>query len=53
MQKIVFIIGAQEDYCINSEELLKLNLPNFSLGSQSYLASSIIRLIKLYLLKFE
>ncbi|GAI03199.1 unnamed protein product, partial [marine sediment metagenome] len=51
MQKIVFIIGDQEGKFVNSEELLKLELPNISLGTQSYLASSTIRLIKLYLLK--
>ena len=35
---------------INSKELLELNLPSLSFGTQSYLASSIIRLIKLNLL---
>jgi len=49
-ENIIFIIGSQEDDFINSKELLALNIPNLSLGAQSYLASSVIRLLKLYLL---
>ena len=46
-ENIVFIIGSQEDEFLNSKELLTLNIPNISLGDQSYLASSVIRLLKL------
>jgi tRNA (pseudouridine54-N1)-methyltransferase len=46
---IIFIIGSQEDEFLHSKELRGLNLPSFSLGTQSYLASSVIRLIKLHL----
>lgn len=46
----VFIIGSQDDEFINSKELLALNIPSISLGNQSYLASSVIRLLKLHLL---
>jgi tRNA (pseudouridine54-N1)-methyltransferase len=46
---VIFIIGSQEGKFIDSKELNALNLPNLSLGTQSYLASSAIRLIKLYL----
>ena len=49
-KKIIFIIGSQEDDFINSKELLSLNLPTVSIGTQSYLASSVIRLLKLHLL---
>lgn len=51
-ENIVFIIGTQEDEFINSKELLALNISNISLGNQSYLASSVIRLLKLHLFKF-
>jgi len=44
-----FIIGNQSG--IDSEQLRALNLINVSFGSQSYLASSVIKLIKLYLLR--
>ena len=47
---IIFIVGSQEDDFINSKELLSLNLPTVSIGTQSYLASSVIRLLKLHLL---
>ncbi|MFX0001946.1 MAG: hypothetical protein ACFE9C_02000 [Candidatus Hodarchaeota archaeon] len=49
-EKIVFIIGSQEDEFLNSEELLALKIPTLSLGNQSYLASSVIRLLKLHLI---
>ena len=49
-ENTVFIIGSQHDEFINSEELLALNIPTLSIGNQSYLASSVIRLLKLYLL---
>ena len=49
-EKIVFIIGSQEDEYLNSNEILALQIPTISLGSQSYLASSVIRLLKLYIL---
>jgi len=49
---IIFVIGSQSGEFICSKELLAMEFPNISLGTQSYLASSIIRLIKLYLLKF-
>jgi len=44
-----FVIGNQSG--INSEQLSAFNLINISFGSQSYLASSVIKLIKLYLLR--
>ncbi len=47
---IIFILGSQEDHFLNSDELLALNIPTISLGNQSYLASSVIRLLKLYIL---
>ncbi|MHA1104576.1 MAG: hypothetical protein ACTSPN_02515 [Promethearchaeota archaeon] len=46
----VFIIGDQTGDFMNKKELMGLNLANLSLGEQSYLASSIIRLIKIRLL---
>jgi len=49
-ENIVFIIGSQEDEFINSKELLTLNIPNISLGNQSYLSSSVIRLLKLHII---
>ena len=49
-KNIVFIIGSQEDEYIYSKELSALNIPTISIGNQSYLASSVIRLLKLYLL---
>ncbi len=49
-ERIVFVIGNQSGDFLNSEELFLLKIPNLSLGSLSYLASSIIRLIKLSLI---
>ncbi|MHA1914881.1 MAG: hypothetical protein ACW986_07755 [Promethearchaeota archaeon] len=46
----VFIIGSQEDAFLTSKELRELNLQIISLGTQSYLASSVIRLLKLHIL---
>jgi tRNA (pseudouridine54-N1)-methyltransferase len=48
--KIVFIIGNQIGDIMKLEELKLLNIPRLSLGNRSYLASSVIRLIKLNLL---
>jgi len=50
-QDYVFIIGDQTGNFMNKKELMGLNLTNLSLGKQSYLASSVIRLIKMTLLK--
>lgn len=52
-KKIIFIIGSQEDEFLNSKELLELNIPTISLGNQSYLASSVIRLLKLHLIELQ
>jgi len=49
-ENIVFIIGSQEDEFLNSKELLAFKIPTISIGNQSYLASSVIRLLKLHLL---
>lgn len=49
-QDIVFIVGSQEDEFLNSKDLLALNIPTLSIGTQSYLASSVIRLLKLHIL---
>jgi len=46
-RKIVFIVGNQIEDIMNLEELKALNVPRLSLGNRSYLASSVIRLIKL------
>ena len=46
---LLFIIGDQSGDLLNNKELKKLNLENISLGSQAYLASSTIRLIKINL----
>ena len=48
-KNVIFVIGSQTGEIVNSKELNKLNLSNLSLGTQSYLASSVIRLIKLNL----
>lgn len=48
---LLFIIGSQKDDFLDSEELSKLNIPTLSIGNQSYLASSVIRLLKLNLLE--
>jgi len=50
-KNLVFVIGNQSEDFINSDTFLRLNLMELSLGSQSYLASSVIRLIKLILLR--
>ena len=44
---IIFIIGNQIGDIMNLKELKDLNIPKLSLGTRTYLASSIIRLIKL------
>jgi len=46
---LLFIIGNQTGEMISSEDLMRFNFTRISLGSQSYLASSVIRLIKLNL----
>lgn len=48
---LLFIIGSQKDDFLESDELLKLNIPTLSIGNQSYLASSVIRLLKLTLIE--
>jgi tRNA (pseudouridine54-N1)-methyltransferase len=50
-QWYIFVVGNQTGEIINSNELKALNIPNVCLNNLSYLASSIIRLIKLNLLK--
>jgi len=52
-QNLLFIVGNQSGEVINSMELKALNLASISLGTQSYLASSVIRLIKLHLITLE
>jgi len=47
---VLFVIGSQEDKFLNSKELLTLKIPTISIGNQSYLASSVIRLLKLHIL---
>ncbi|MFX1408127.1 MAG: hypothetical protein ACFFC9_12370 [Promethearchaeota archaeon] len=47
---VVFVIGSQSGEFIESPELKELDLPNLSLGYQSFLASSVISLIKLNLM---
>lgn len=49
-KKLIFIVGNQSGDIMNLEELLAMDLPILSLGKRSYLASSVIRLIKLNLL---
>jgi tRNA pseudouridine-54 N-methylase len=46
-RKIVFIVGNQIGDIMKLEEIKLLNIPKLSLGNRSYLASSVIRLIKL------
>lgn len=46
---LLFIIGNQNGEMINLEELINYKIRRISLGIQSYLASSVIRLIKLNL----
>jgi len=50
MDNLLFILGSQEDKFLDSKELLKLKIPTISIGTQSYLASSVIRLLKLHVL---
>lgn len=50
-KKLLFVVGSQSGDFINSGELFSLNFPTICLGTQSYLASSVIRLLKLYVLK--
>ena len=50
--KALFIIGSQEDDFLDSKAILALNIPTISVGNQSYLASSVIRLLKLHLMAF-
>ncbi len=45
----IFVIGNQSGEIVDSKELFAMNLPTFSLSNKSYLASSVIRLIKLHL----
>jgi tRNA pseudouridine-54 N-methylase len=47
---LLCIIGDQTGELINSSELKGLNLPHFSFGKKSYLASSVIRLVKIALM---
>ncbi|MFX1571930.1 MAG: hypothetical protein ACFFB0_04225 [Promethearchaeota archaeon] len=49
-ENILFIVGSQGGDFIDSKELLALKLPRISLGAQKYLASSVIRLLKLHLI---
>lgn len=49
-ENILFIVGSQEDGFLDSKELLELKIPIISIGNQSYLASSVIRLLKLCML---
>ena len=46
---LLFNIGDQTGDIVNSGEILDLHLPSLSFGARSYLASSIIRLIKIFL----
>jgi len=50
LENVLFVVGSQEDEFLDSKELLDLKIPIISLGNQSYLASSVIRLLKLCLL---
>jgi len=49
-ENIIFIVGSQGGEFIDSKELLVLKLPKISIGTQLYLASSVIRLLKLHLI---
>ncbi|TXT62594.1 MAG: putative tRNA (pseudouridine(54)-N(1))-methyltransferase [Promethearchaeota archaeon] len=48
---LYFIIGNQCEDFINSEAFLNLNIPELSLGTKSYLASQVVRLVKLNIQK--
>ncbi|MFX1311665.1 MAG: hypothetical protein ACFFHD_03495 [Promethearchaeota archaeon] len=50
IKNIIFIVGNQEGDFIESRKLLALKLPRISIGNQLYLASSVIRLLKLHLI---
>ena len=50
INKLLCIIGDQTGDLINSSEIKKLNLPKVSFGKKSYLASSVIRLVKIALM---
>lgn len=50
LENVLFVVGSQEDEFLDSKELLDLKIPIISLGNQSYLASSVIRLLKLCML---
>ena len=50
IDNLLFIVGSQEDGFLDSKELLELKIPMISIGNQSYLASSVIRLLKLCML---
>ena len=47
---VIFIVGNQSGDILNLEEMLAFDLPFLSFGNRSYLASSVIRLLKLHLL---
>lgn len=49
---MIFVIGSQSGEFISSKGLSAMDFTNVSLGPQSYLASSVIRRIKLYIMKF-
>jgi tRNA (pseudouridine54-N1)-methyltransferase len=53
MNDILFIIGSQEDDFLDSDALLALKIPTISFGTSSYLASSVIRLLKLHILELQ
>ena len=50
INSLLCIIGDQTGELINSNELKELNLPKVSFGKKSYLASSVIRLVKIALI---
>ena len=50
IDNLLFIVGSQEDGFLDSKKLLELKIPMISIGNQSYLASSVIRLLKLCML---
>ena len=49
-KEVIFIVGNQSADIMNLEEVLAIDLPHLSFGNRLYLASSVIRLIKLNLL---
>ncbi len=50
ISKLICIIGDQTGDLINNSELREFNLPEVSFGKETYLASSIIRLVKIALM---